>query len=91
VDRFLRRHKILIREGMELDEPGIIVKMVAQGLGWSIIPAALLDLPSVSAIQTAELPGNPVCRNIGLLLRPPVAEARAIRVLVKQFEDAVAS
>lgn len=90
VDRFLRRHKMLIHEGMELDEPNIFVKMVAQGLGWSIIPAALLDLASASGIQTAELPGNPVCRNIGLLLRPPGAEASAIRVLVRQFEDAVA-
>lgn len=90
VDRFLRRHKILIREGMELDEPNIIVKMVAQGLGWSIIPAALLDLTSVSSIQTAKLPGDPVYRNIGLLIRPPVAEASAIRVLVNQFEDTVA-
>lgn len=89
VDRFLRRHKLLIREGMELDEPNIIVKMVAQGLGWSIIPAALLDLTSVGSIQIAALPGIPVYRNIGLLIRPPVEESSAIRVLVNQFEDTV--
>jgi DNA-binding transcriptional LysR family regulator len=88
VDRYLRRHKLKIHEGMELDEPSIIAKMVAQGLGWSIIPEALIDLPSINSIQSAQLPGAPLYRNIGLLIRPPIAEASAIRVLVDEFKVA---
>lgn len=38
VDQFLKRHRIAVNEGMELDEPNVIFKMVERGLGVSIVP-----------------------------------------------------
>jgi DNA-binding transcriptional LysR family regulator len=64
VDTFLHHQKLLVREGMELDEPAVIVQMVAEGLGWSIVPGALLALQSLSAIQCASLPGSQVVRKV---------------------------
>ncbi|ODP34624.1 LysR family transcriptional regulator [Pandoraea sp. ISTKB] len=45
VDRYLRRHRLWVREGVELDEPEVILRMVRAGLGWSIVPATLIGLP----------------------------------------------
>ncbi|MFK0377970.1 LysR family transcriptional regulator [Pandoraea sp. NPDC090278] len=45
VERYLRRHRLWVREGVELDEPEVILRMVRAGLGWSIVPATLIGLP----------------------------------------------
>ncbi|AJC22790.1 LysR family transcriptional regulator [Pandoraea pulmonicola] len=45
VERYLRRHRVWVREGVELDEPEVILRMVRARLGWSIVPATLIGLP----------------------------------------------
>ena len=45
VERYLRRHRLWVREGVELDEPEVILRMVRARLGWSIVPATLIGLP----------------------------------------------
>lgn len=45
VERYLRRHRLWVREGVELDEPEVILRLVRARLGWSIVPATLIGLP----------------------------------------------
>ncbi|AIO36710.1 bacterial regulatory helix-turn-helix, lysR family protein [Burkholderia cenocepacia] len=82
VDQFLRRQQIAVHQELELDEPAVIVQMVAEGLGWSVIPGTLLPLSSHPGIQICPLPGKSVVREIGLLVRKTVADNVAARSLV---------
>ncbi|AKC71315.1 LysR family transcriptional regulator [Pandoraea oxalativorans] len=59
VERYLRRHRLWVREGVELDEPEVILRMVRAGLGWAIVPATLIGLPvDADVARTAPKPGK---------------------------------
>ncbi|AKM29213.1 LysR family transcriptional regulator [Pandoraea faecigallinarum] len=59
VERYLRRHRIWVREGVELDEPEVILRMVRAGLGWSIVPATLIGLPVDAKASSSQAPKAP--------------------------------
>jgi DNA-binding transcriptional LysR family regulator len=69
VDRFLKRHDLWVKEGMELDEPAVILKMVGEGLGWAVIPGELIQAAGSSGTEIVPLPGRPFFREIGVLVR----------------------
>jgi len=79
VDRYLKRHRLWVKEGMELDEPAVILQMVDQGLGCAIVPADLIPLGRAANVMEVALPGGPFFRDIGVLVRqtalrrPPAA------------------
>jgi DNA-binding transcriptional LysR family regulator len=87
VEQFLRKHRLAVRQEMELDEPAVIVQMVAEGLGWSVIPGTLLPLAFHPGIQVADLPGRPVVREIGVLVRRSVMEGAAASLLIKNIVE----
>jgi DNA-binding transcriptional LysR family regulator len=86
VNTFLRRQKLMVREGIELDEPAVIAQMVAEGLGWSVVPGDLLMLRSSPSVQRLTLPGQPVSRKLGLLVRKAVLDRATTRALVDNLQ-----
>ncbi|SAL48664.1 LysR family transcriptional regulator [Caballeronia sordidicola] len=87
VNTFLRRQKLVVREGIELDEPAVIVQMVAEELGWSVVPGDLLMLQHVPLVQRMALPGQPVNRKLGLLVRKAVLDRATTRALVESLRE----
>jgi DNA-binding transcriptional LysR family regulator len=69
VDRFLKEHGLWTRDNIEVDEPAVILKMVSQGLGCSIIPGELVPLSDTPGIKVLPLPGRPLVREVGILIR----------------------
>jgi DNA-binding transcriptional LysR family regulator len=91
VDRFLKRHGLWVRDGMELDEPAVILKMVSEGLGCAIIPGQLVPLDSTPGVQVLPLPGKPLLREIGMLVRQSALKQPAVATLIESFEQEVAT
>lgn len=69
VTRFLREQRIDARAGLELDELDAIVRMVAAGLGVSLIPRAGLWLQQSARVRVIELGALTFHRDLVLVLR----------------------
>ncbi|MCA3190777.1 MULTISPECIES: LysR family transcriptional regulator [unclassified Cupriavidus] len=85
VDRYLRRHRLWVREGMELDEPAVILQMVSEGLGCAIIPSALVPLRQTPNIKEVLMPGQPLYREIGVLVRQSALKRAPAAALIDAF------
>lgn len=85
VDRYLRRHRLWVREGMELDEPAVILQMVSEGLGCAIIPSALVPLRQTPHIKEVPMPGQPLYREIGVLVRQSALKRAPAAALIDAF------
>ena len=85
VDRYLRRHRLWVREGMELDEPAVILQMVSEGLGCAIIPSALVPLRQTPHIKEVPMPGQPLYREIGVLVRQSALKRASAAALIDAF------
>lgn len=77
VDQYLRKHRIAVREAMELDEPAVIVRMVEQELGVSIIPATLALNKSTTNVRIIPLGRKSMYRELGVL-QPLSSQANPI-------------
>jgi DNA-binding transcriptional LysR family regulator len=91
VDRFLKRQGLWVRDGMELDEPEVILKMVGEGLGCAIIPALLVPLAGMPGVQAMPLPGKPLLREIGIVVRQSALKQPAVAALIECFERETAA
>lgn len=91
VDRFLKRHGLWVRDGMELDEPSVILQMVGEGLGCAIIPGRLVPLQTTSGVQALPLPGKPLFREVGILVRQSALKTPSIAALIDTFGSEVAA
>lgn len=89
VDRYLKQHKLWVKDGMELDEPSVILEMVSEGLGWSIIPGGLVPLDTTPGIMVLPVPGRPLSREIGVLVRVSALKRPANALLIESLSDEV--
>ncbi|WP_020201785.1 MULTISPECIES: LysR family transcriptional regulator [Cupriavidus] len=83
VDRYLRRHRLWVDGGMELDEPAVILQMVSEGLGCAIIPAELVPLGRTRNVVEIPLPGEPMFREIGVLVRQSALKRAPVAGLIE--------
>lgn len=90
VDRYLKRQRLWVREGMELDEPAVILQMVAAGLGCAIIPAELVPLRETPGVVQVPLPGGPIYREVGVLVRESALRRAPVAALIDAFVAASA-
>ncbi|VVE00865.1 LysR family transcriptional regulator [Pandoraea eparura] len=99
VERYLRRHRLWVREGVELDEPEVILRMVRARLGWSILPATLIGLPvggnatskpakgGATGVQVLPLSGAPLTRELGVLVRQSALARAPVATLMTCLAD----
>lgn len=87
VDRYLKRHRLWVNEGMELDEPAVILQMVGQGLGCAIIPARLVPLAQCRHVKVVSMPGRPFHREVGVLARGSALARPTTAALIDAFVD----
>lgn len=87
VDQFLSTHRIYVTEGMELDEPAVILQMVREGLGWAVVPGDLIQAGSDGSVSHFALPGRALMREVGVLVRRPALERPAIAMLVSCLRE----
>jgi DNA-binding transcriptional LysR family regulator len=83
VERFLVQRGLTTNDILELDEPAVIVNMVGEGLGCSIVPGELVDLKAGNRIKVLPLPSNSLSREIGVLASLSVAELPHVQQLVE--------
>jgi DNA-binding transcriptional LysR family regulator len=82
VDRFLKRHGFWTIDSIELDEPSVILRMVSEGLGCSIIPGELVPIAQTAGIKVLSLPGRPLLREVGILIRISAMSRPSTQVLI---------
>ena len=82
IDAELRRRKIAVVEGMELDSLEAIARMVKSGLGASIVPARLASLPEARRLRVVPFGKPAVIRIVGLIDRPGSPRAPLIQALL---------
>lgn len=87
VDRYLKQHHLWVQDGMELDEPSVILGMVSEGLGWAIIPGSLVPLAATRGIAVLPLPGRPLTRDIGVLVRVSALRREPIALLIESLRE----
>ncbi|WP_151637661.1 LysR family transcriptional regulator [Noviherbaspirillum aerium] len=87
VDRYLKQHRLWVQDGMELDEPSVILEMVSEGLGWAIIPGSLVPLAATRGIAVLPLPGRPLTRDIGVLVRVSALRREPIALLIESLRE----
>jgi DNA-binding transcriptional LysR family regulator len=83
VDRFLKRHGFWTIDSIELDEPSVILRMVSEGLGCSIIPGELVPIAQTAGIKVLSLPGRPLLREVGILIRISAMNRPSTQVLIE--------
>jgi DNA-binding transcriptional LysR family regulator len=88
VDRFLKRNNIYVKEGMELDEPAVIVKMVEIGLGVSIVPLWLATNKRKVRARVLSLGRLEFYREIGVLERQISSKTPLFLSLRQSFREA---
>ncbi|RAU40319.1 MULTISPECIES: LysR family transcriptional regulator [unclassified Pseudomonas] len=91
VTRFLREHRLQVRQTLELDELDAIVKMVGSGLGVALVPMAGVWLENSSAVRMLPLGERVFFREIVLLSRYAHREAPLFRLFRTCVMDAMAS
>lgn len=91
VDGFLKRHNLWVTEGMELDEPAIILKMVSEGLGWAIVPGELVQMETAPGAEKFSLPGRPFFREIGVLVRRSALKGAATSAFIDCLHEEAAA
>lgn len=82
IDAELRRRKIAVVEGMELDSLEAIARMVKSGLGTSIVPARLAALPEARGLRVVPFGKPALTRIVGLVARAGSPRAPLIEALL---------
>jgi DNA-binding transcriptional LysR family regulator len=90
VDRYLKQHRLWVKDGMELDEPLVIANMVSEGLGWSIIPGELVPLATTPNLKVLPLPGRPLLREMGVLVRTTALKLPSMAALIDSLHAEMA-
>lgn len=88
VDRYLKRNRLQVDDAMELDEPMVLIEMVREGLGVSIIPYGLVARQLGRNIRVIPLPGQAFHREIGVLQRTASATNIALDGLIECIANA---
>lgn len=89
VERFLKQHGLWTMDSMEVDEPSVILKMVAEGLGCSIIPGELAPVARTPRVKVVPLPGRPLVREIGVLVRLAALDRQPAAALIDSLNAEV--
>ena len=88
VERFLRREHIPVRDVCEADELDALIRLVALGLGASLVPQTLRNRRWPAAVRVIDLGADTFHRDIGLVHRSKRNTSEASRTLANLITDA---
>jgi DNA-binding transcriptional LysR family regulator len=88
VDRFLRREHIAVRDVCEADELEALIRLVALGLGASLVPQTMRNRRWPAAVRVIDLEEDTFHRDIGLVHRSKRNMNEASRALTHLITDA---
>jgi len=88
VDRFLRNAHITVRELCELGELNAIVRLVARGVGISLVPQTVDHVRWPAGVRAIDLGDHTFYREIGLIHRAPSTLSEPARALAQMFGEA---
>jgi len=86
IDQEMQRRGIEVTTGMEVDSLEIVVGLVAQGLGVSVVPQRNLAKPFPAAIKAVPFGAPAVTRSLGILQRRDNPRAHFVRELLEELE-----
>ena len=86
IDRELQRRGIAVKTGMEVDSLEIVVGLVAQGLGVSVVPRRNLAKPFPAGVKAVPFGTPAVTRSLGILQRRDNPRAHFLRELFEELE-----
>ena len=78
VDRFLKRHKLKVRDAVEVDSFETIVLLVSQGLGVAMIPQTPALAMLKHSVRVVGLDDNTFYRTVGLVSRSDCSQTHLI-------------
>jgi len=90
VDRFLRSVHITVKELSELVELNAIVRLVARGVGVSLVPQTVDHVRWPAGVRAIDLGDHTFYREIGLIHRAPHTLSEPARALAQMFGEAYA-
>ncbi|MBB1651196.1 MULTISPECIES: LysR family transcriptional regulator [Delftia] len=88
VERFLRKEHIPVRDVCEADELDALIRLVALGLGVSLVPQAMRNRRWPAAVRVIDLGEDTFHRDIGLVHRSKRNMSDASRSLAHLITDA---
>lgn len=88
VERFLRREHIAVRDVCEADELDALIRLVALGLGVSLVPQTMRNRRWPAAVRVIDLGEDTFHRDIGLVHRSKRNMSDAARKLAHFITDA---
>jgi len=89
VEGWLQKHKITVRDSMELEGLEAISSMVMANLGVSIVPKRCVSNMNPLPVKRLALSGNPPARQLGLAYRDGTPKLSVIRAGETALLDAV--
>ena len=90
VERWLQKHKIIVRDSMELEGLEAISSMVMANLGVSIVPKRCVRNMNPLPVKRLALSGDPPARQLGLAYRDGTPKLSVIKAGEAALLDAVA-
>ena len=90
VERWLQKHKIIVRDSMELEGLEAISSMVMANLGVSIVPKRCVRNMNPLPVKRLALSGDPPARQLGLAYRDGTPKLSVIKAGETALLDAVA-
>ena len=89
VERWLQKHKIIVRDSMELEGLEAISSMVMANLGVSIVPKRCVRNMNPLPVKRLALSGDPPARQLGLAYRDGTPKLSVIKAGEAALLDAV--
>lgn len=86
---WLLRNGVIVREVMEMGSLENLISMVAHNLGVSIVPDLCVPDPIFERLRRIPLPGEPLARRLGLVMRNDCSKVRLVEELLDRMRHII--
>lgn len=85
IDQFLRKRRIVVRDAIELDEIGGLIRAVEKGIGVAMVPVTAAHTPFSNKVRVLSLDEDTFYRELGMaergMQKHPVIASRIVEIL----------
>ena len=86
---WLLRNGVTVREVMEMGSLENLISMIAHNLGVSIVPDLCVPDPVFERLRRIPLPGEPLVRRLGLVMRNDCSKVRLVEELLDRLRRTI--